>query len=105
MKLMTKEIETKLPPIYTNDNKKPEDTPIIVKFFCPWNSWTWYATEGERIEGGDMKFFGWVQGDFSEMGYFLLSELESVRGPVGLKIERDMYPRKLTLADVMKGQI
>ena len=26
-----------------------------------------------------------------EWGYFVLSELESVRGPLGLEIERDLY--------------
>jgi hypothetical protein len=31
----------------------------------------------------------------SELGYFSLSELESVRGPFGLPIERDVYFRTL----------
>lgn len=105
MKLMTKEIEAKLPKIYTNEEKKPEETPIIVKFFCPWNQWAWYATEGERLEDGDLKFFGHVHGDFPELGYFLLSELESVRGPVGMKIERDMYFKGHMLSEAMEKRI
>ena len=105
MKLMTKEIESKLPKIYSNENKKPEDVSIIVKFFCTWNNWAWYATEGERLEDGDMKFFGWVHGDFPELGYFLLSEMENTIGPLGLRIERDMYFDGHTLAEAMKGRI
>jgi hypothetical protein len=39
-----------------------------------------------------------VHGHEKEMGYFMLSELQSVKGPVGLKIERDMHfiPCKLS---------
>src|SRR5665811_323998 len=36
-------------------------------------------------------FFGYVCGMEEEWGYFVLSELESVRGPLGLEIERDLY--------------
>ena len=89
MKLMTKEIIAKLPKLYSQEkNENPE---IIVKFFTPWSNWTWYATEGEQQEDGDWLFFGLVEGHETELGYFNLSELESVRGPAGLKIERDMH--------------
>ena len=36
-------------------------------------------------------FFGYVIGQEKEWGYFLLSELESARGPLRLPIERDLY--------------
>lgn len=68
-----------------------DDAKILVKFFCPWNQWTWYATEAEFNEDGDILFFGLVRGHETELGYFTLSELQSVRGPFGLKIERDMH--------------
>ena len=98
MKLLTKEIQKKLPPLYTNENKSPEDTKIIVKFFCPWGKWTWYATEWDQED----RFYGYIVGDFPELGYFSLRELESVRGPFGLKIERDLYyGYDHTLAEVM----
>lgn len=32
-----------------------------------------------------------VDGHEAELGYWLLSELESVNGPAGLMIERDLY--------------
>lgn len=85
MKLMTKEIEKTMPPLYAQENV--EDPIVYVKFFCPWNQWTWFATE---FDGKDI-FFGFVHGDFPEFGYFSLSELQSVRGPYGLSIERDLY--------------
>ena len=36
-------------------------------------------------------FFGFVKGHYEEWGYFSLEELQEVRGPLGLKIERDLH--------------
>jgi hypothetical protein len=85
MKLVTDEILKTLPPLYTTE--KDKDPLARVKFFTPWTSWTWYATE---FDGEDI-FFGLVDGFDRELGYFSLSELESVTGPGGLRIERDLY--------------
>ena len=65
----------------------------LVKYFTPWSNWTWYALE---FDGGDT-FFGYVDGFEREFGYFSLSELYSVHGPGGLRIERDLSfePTKL----------
>jgi hypothetical protein len=86
MKLLTKEILKKLPKLYSTE--KVKDPVVQVKFFTPWAGWTWYATEynpDKRV------FFGLVVGHETELGYFSLDELEEVRGPAGLKIERDLY--------------
>lgn len=91
MKLLTKAIEAKLlkSPLYSQEtNKRPA---VIVKFFTPNSNWTWYVTEGSKEEDGDWRFFGLVEGFESELGYFMLSELESAKGPLGLYIERDRY--------------
>ena len=86
MKLLTAGLRRKLPPLYAVDRGTAE--PIAqVKFFTPWTSWTWYAME---FDGEDI-FFGLVDGIELEFGYFSLSELESIRGPGGLRIERDLY--------------
>jgi len=53
MQLLTEEIKTKLPKLRTQDSKDPKDVKIIVKFFDPVGSWTWYAYEGEEQENGD----------------------------------------------------
>jgi hypothetical protein len=85
MKLLTQEIKNKLPDIGSQDQEK--DPVVHTKFFCPWNHWTWFAYE---FDGEDI-FFGYVKGDFDEFGTFSLSEMESVKGPMGLGIERDLY--------------
>lgn len=100
MKLLTKAIEAKLAksPLYSQEkNDNPE---IIVKFFTPWSNWTWYVTEGRKQEDGDYLFFGLEDGFDKELGYFTLSELEEVRGPFGLKIERDLHFEGHHLKDV-----
>ncbi len=85
MKLLTKEIRNRLPKIYTSQNDR---NPVIhVKFFTPWSNWTWFVSE---FDGKD-RFFGLVEGFEREWGYFLLSELESICGPGGLRIERDPH--------------
>ncbi len=86
MKLLTMEIRMALPPLRSTEGLGM-DAPIIVKFFTPTSNWTWYATE---FDGEDL-FFGLVDGLEKEFGYFSLSELESVRGPYGVGIERDLY--------------
>ena len=86
MQLLTKEIENRFKKI--GSQEKVKDPEIIVKFFDPTGSWTWYATEYDQ----DTKtFFGLVDGYEKELGYFSLEELESVKGSFGLGIERDRY--------------
>ena len=68
---------------------------MYARFFTPDSSWTWLATEFDPAEG---RFFGLVDGFKSELGYFLLEELGTGRGPLGLPIERDRHftPRPLS---------
>jgi len=84
MKLLTKALRDKLPPLYANEHVA--DPIAIVKFFHPFSNWTWYATE---FDGTDT-FFGLVNGHESELGYFSLSELSSLTVR-GLGIERDKF--------------
>jgi hypothetical protein len=93
MKLLPKEIREQLPPLYSQDGKGGKAV-VYVKFFI--SNWTWYATEFD----GDDTFFGLVEGFEKELGYFSLSELESIKGPLGLPIERDLYWQPKTLAEI-----
>lgn len=86
MKLLTKEILKKIPPIYAQDSLPEEEKVIHVKFFTPWAGWTWYGLEYDPEE---QIFFGYVEGLEKEYGYFSLKELEQIQGPFGLKVERD----------------
>ena len=103
MKLMTKAIENKLAkyPIYSQDGKG-DAAKVICKFFPPWGDMSFYVTEGNKLDNGDWEFFGLVTNcGEAELGYFRLSELEDLRGPWGLKVERDRYFEG-TIADAKK---
>ncbi|MEM9167931.1 MAG: DUF2958 domain-containing protein [Planctomycetota bacterium] len=74
-----------LPKLYATEH---ESDPLLrVKLFTPWTNWTWWIAE---FDGEDI-CFGLVQGFETELGYFSLKELEAIRGPGGLKIERDLH--------------
>ena len=104
MKLLTKAIKAKLPPLFSQDGKDPTQVPIVVKFFTPDANCTWYITEGEPTEEDDWVLFGWCSlgfgPGFDELGTVMLSDLESIRGPLGLKVERDIHFKGM-LAEVM----
>ena len=95
MKLLTKELKKKLPPLYSQDGKGGKAV-AYCKFFTPDSGFTWWALEWD----GEDTFFGLVDGQFKELGYFSLKELEEVRGPLGLPIERDLYWEPKTLEEI-----
>ena len=97
MNLLTKEIEKNLKPYCYYDGKDPRKVPIVVKYFTPDSSWTWYAWE--RIEGTNV-LFGLVAGMEVELGTFDLDVLRQVRGKMGLPIERDLHFSGKTLYDL-----
>jgi hypothetical protein len=86
--LLPFELRATLPRLYAQEKEK--DPMVHAKLFTPDSSWTWYVTEGQE-EDGDFLLFGYVVGLEREWGYFALSELESVRGPLGLPLERDLH--------------
>jgi hypothetical protein len=96
-----------LPPMYSQEHVA--DPIIRAKFFTPDSSWTWYATEASIDRDGsdsivDVSFFGYVVGPFPELGYFSLRELASIRGPLGLPVERDLYWQPVPLSRVTVEQ-
>jgi hypothetical protein len=83
---MPDEIAKNVPKLY--ETEKVDDPIALVKLFTPDSSWTWFVTEFDPAE---RLCFGLVIGHEREFGYFSLRELEEVRGPMGLPIERDLH--------------
>jgi len=89
MKLLTLELINTFEKVGRQEEVK--DPLVIAKFFNPTGAGTWYATE---YNPESKIFFGYVSifNDWNdEWGYFSLTELESLKGPFGLGIERDLY--------------
>ena len=104
MKLLPKEIRDILPPLRAQDGKGGKAVAYL-KMFTPSAQWSWHVLEGEPVcdEAGneqDFEFFGLVFGLEREFGYFMLSELEAIKGPMGLPVERDLYWQPKTLAQI-----
>ena len=92
MKLITKAIEKKLEntPFYSTDGNFVKE--VLVKFFNPCGAGTWYVFEAKYNKTtNDWEFFGLVDLYEKELGYFTLKQLESIKLPFGLTIERDKY--------------
>ncbi len=94
--LLTAELRQRLPAYRATEAER--DPVAYVKFFTPDSSWYWYVTE---FDGHDT-FFGLVFGSYVEIGSFSLSELEELRGPLGLPVERDRFYEPKRLAEIKR---
>jgi len=101
MKLLTEKIKKRLPKLYETENVPLEEKLVHAKLFTPDSSWSWFILEGEEQEDRDFVLFCWVVGLERELGYVSLRELESVRGPLGLPVERDLFFKARPLREVM----
>ena len=102
MQLLTDEIKAILPALYSTENIPCDEKQIVCKFFNPTGAATWLIAEGEyQATRGTWLFFGYYDLGFGspEWGYVTLAELESVKLPFGLGIERDIYfsPKTISL--------
>jgi len=88
MKLLTQELEKKLPELYATEGIETGDKMILCHFFLVDGGFDWYAVEYDPKE---KMFFGFVKTLESEWGYFSLAQLEEARGKMGLPVERDLY--------------
>ena len=73
----------------------------VVKFFCPWGAGTWLISEAKK-EGNDYILYGLcdIGHGCAEIGSLMLSDLQNMRGPFGMGIERDLhFTASKTLSD------
>ena len=83
--LLPQELRARFPQI--GATAEQENPLVLAKFFFPDFHWTWYAIEFDGID----TFYGYVDGDFPELGSFSLRELLETRGAYGCTVERDLY--------------
>ncbi|MDD5599733.1 MAG: DUF2958 domain-containing protein [Victivallaceae bacterium] len=97
MKLITEEfIETMKPyPYYSQSQIK--DPFVPVKFFNPCGSGTWFILE---YDPETKTAFCYVEGmGHDELGSVSLEEMEALKLPFGLTIERDLYFKPCRLSE------
>ena len=107
MKLITKEIEKaiKNTPYGSTENVELDDKKVIARFFNPTGVGTWYVLEDDDWENGRVVFGAATLGYGLELGSISIDELESLKLPLGLTIERDIsvQPFKSTLGELRKA--
>jgi hypothetical protein len=98
MKLMTKEIEKRFKE--AGNQSENENPTFVAKFFNPVGSQTWYASE---YYPENKICYGYVTGMYEEeWGTFSITELESLKLPFGMKIERDLHFDEITFDELTK---
>lgn len=98
MLMMTKAIQRQLPELYGQE--KVADPMVYCKYFGigPFSGWRWYATE---FDPTDEMFFGLVNGEERELGYFTLKEFKDANQRAGyLVIQRDLHFKPCRLSEV-----
>ena len=93
MEWIPQEIKQQIPKLYETEE---QNNPIAyVKLFL--DGWTWYITE---LSIDNNICFGYVISPFgAELGYFSLEEIKSIKGSLGIGVERDLEfkPTKLSI--------
>lgn len=106
MKLVTKKIEEAIlkVPYASTENVEVLDKKVIAKFFCPCGVGTWYILEDSMYEQHKIVFGLSDLGHGMELGDFSIAELESIKLPFGLTIERDICvePNQRTVKEQME---
>ena len=72
---------------------------IAAHYFLPDTGWDWWAIAYDQ-DGGVPQLFCLVRGQEIELGYVALAELETVRSPLGLAVERDEEWQECPLAEL-----
>lgn len=89
--------------LYSKDGQGTE-AKVIIKFFGG-SGYTFLATEGEKLDNGDFRLFGWAtmnNCDY-ECGHQLISELLALRfRPFNLGIEIDRYAEGQSVKELIK---
>lgn len=92
-------LRDKLPALYETEGQS--DPICHIKLFTPDSNWTWYVIEFSKANQDIC--YGYVQGLVHELGYFSLNELRSIKGGLGLKVERDVLFKPTPLSQIKKS--
>lgn len=98
MGLISQSILEKIPDLY--ETERSINPTCHIKLFTPDSIFTWYIIEISKEDKHTC--YGYVVGFESELGYFSLKEIESIRGNLGLGVEMDMSFTPTSLGIIRK---
>jgi hypothetical protein len=104
LKLLPYTIRENLP-ILGSQQSKGGKAKALAKCCTADGSLTWYITEGSARRDTDGKavdylLYGLVEGQCRQLDYFWLSDLETLRSPLGSPVERDSHWRPKMLQEI-----
>jgi len=99
-KLIPQTLLSDIPDLYETEGQL--NPTLYIKLFTPDSNWTWFVIEFSKADAKTC--YGYVQGLESELGYFTLEELESIHGPLGLAIERDLSFKPTPFNTIKKSE-
>lgn len=96
--LIPQELQQTIPKLY--EAEEQTDPIAYIKLFV--GGWSWYITE---ISIDTDICFGYVISPFgSELGYFSLNELATIKDSLGVGVERDLSFMPIPLSGIKKAQ-
>lgn len=95
MKLLTEELMKKFAKI--GSQQDVEDPIIIARYFVCIANWDFYATEFDPQTNMFTGIFKWL---VTEWGTIRLEDLKSMRGPGGLKVERNRFFKSCRMSEL-----
>jgi len=93
MFLLDQQTQDLLPPLYAQEKETKKIA--YARFYLPDYNWEWYAMEYSPLQ---KLFYGLVDGNEKEFGYFTLDELAALQYSVGSRVLRD-YEFEPTFVD------
>ena len=95
--LIPKDLLKQIPKLY--ETEEQNDPIAYVKLFL--DGWTWLITE---ISIDEDIAFGYVVSPFeSELGYFSINEIQTIKNSLGIGVERDLYFKPCKLSTIKKA--
>lgn len=96
--LIPKDLLNQIPKLY--ETEEQNDPIVYFKLFI--DGWIWYITEFSIDKN---ICFGYVISPFcsGELGYFSLEEIKSIKGSLGIGVERDLSFKPTRLSVIKKA--
>lgn len=98
MELLPEDLRARLPSLYSQE---AEDDPIVfARLYLPGTNTDWYLLGGETT-GDDYLFYGFIGEPENRFAEFRLAEINTLRGPQGQSVRRDLAFAEGRLTDVV----
>jgi hypothetical protein len=87
------------------ETENQDDPPAVIKLFTPDSDFTWYVIEYDEETKKGYGLVARSDSTLTELGYFSLEEIREVKGPMGLRIERDKWFRPTPVSQLPEYQV